>query len=105
MKEYIISIFLILIALFIYKLILAPRKIFYTYLKNLEKMGYKVFYTPFTPLAIPFMKIIEKDKNEGDALKVCKTIYRDHDVILTNSIHKIVLDFSHPDFIKDFYSA
>lgn len=36
---------------------------------------------------------------------MCKTIYKDHDVILTNSVHRIVLDFCHPDFIKDFYSA
>lgn len=68
-------------------------------------MGYKVYHTPFSPWTIPFMPIIERDKKEGDALKFCKTIYRDNDVILTNSLHKIVLDFSHPDFIKDFYSA
>lgn len=68
-------------------------------------MGYKVYNTPFTPLGIPFLSVIQKDTKEGDALKVCKTIYRDYDVILTNSVHKVVMDFSHPDFIKDFYST
>lgn len=96
---------LILVALFVYKLILVPRRLYNFYLKKLQEMGYKVYATPFTPLGIPFMPMIERDKKEGDALKICKTIYRDYDVVLTNSVHKVVLDFAHPDFIKDFYST
>lgn len=95
---------LILVAFIAYKFIYLPKKLFNFYKKSLEGMGYKV-YSIFTPLGIPFLKIIEQSKKEGDALKVCKTVYRDHDVILTNSVHRIVLDFCHPDFIKDFYSA
>lgn len=66
-------------------------------------MGYKI-YNEFTPFSIILLSRILEDKKKGDALNVCKTIYRDHDVILGNSLSKIVMDFSHPDFIKDFYS-
>jgi hypothetical protein len=92
------------VVILIYKLILVPRKLYYVYLNALQKMGYKVYATPFSPLGMPFYHIVEKDKKEGDALKICKTAYRDNDVILSNSLHRVVLDFSHPDFIKDFYS-
>ena len=67
-------------------------------------MGYKVYATPFIPFGIPLYKLISNDEKQGDSLKICKTIYREHDVILTDSLHKIVLDFTHPDFIKDFYT-
>lgn len=33
-----------------------------------------------------------------------KENYRDNDIVLTNSFHKILLDLTHPDFIKAFYS-
>jgi len=38
-------------------------------------------------------------------MKITKTIYPNCDVLLVNSFNKIVLDFTHPDFIKDFYST
>jgi cytochrome P450 len=37
-------------------------------------------------------------------LKINKTIYATNDIILTNFYNKVVIDLSHPDFIRDFYS-
>jgi hypothetical protein len=52
-----------------------------------------------------FFKILQRDQKDGDAFKIYKTIYPQYDIILSNSFNNVVIDLTHPDFIKDFYSS
>lgn len=102
MIEYLLSFLLILITWVVYKFIVKPKMLFNRYARDLEGMGYKV-YKDFRPFGIILLNDLLQGKKDGDPFKIFKTVYRDYDVILGNSTSKVYIDFSHPDFIKDYF--
>ena len=60
---------------------------------------------PFKPFSMPLFERIERDEKENnDAFKLFKTEYSQHDVVVTNIMDHVFIDFLHVDFIRDFYN-
>jgi spermidine synthase len=56
-------------------------------------------------MGMPSISMLKEGERKGDALKIIRNNARDYDVVITNLFNYILIDFSHPDFIKEFYLA
>ena len=82
-----------------------PRRQYSTYVKALRSRGYKVLEIPFQPLHFPIYEKISEEESKGLGLRLFREIYPEYDAVVTNSFNKVMIDFIHPDFMKDFYNG
>jgi hypothetical protein len=61
MIEIVVSLLIIVSLICFVSLILRPKKLYNTYLREIQKLGYKVYNIPFAPLGAPYYKILKKD--------------------------------------------
>ena len=105
MIEYILSIAIILAVLIIYKIVIKPSRLHSRTVKDLKNMGYKVNALPFIPFRFSFLEIFHRDaKKSGDPFKFWKTVCPNYDISVGNYLEKVIIDISHPDFLKHYYS-
>jgi hypothetical protein len=73
--------------------------------KNLRKLGYKVYAFPFTPIKPSQLTIVKNDERKyGDPYFSLKKIYPHHDVAVSNIMDKIMIDFLTPELFQDFFA-
>lgn len=84
---------------------LIPKKTMKAYVDYLQAKGYRVKAIPYNLFYMHFDLLMNKEKNHGDPFKAYREEYPNYDVIVTNILNKALIEFLHPDFIKDFYSV
>ena len=104
MFEYLFTLFLFLLLAVAYKCIVQPHRRHQAYVKAFRDRGYRVLEFPFKALGAPALEKLKKDEKEGDAFRVYKKEYSQHDVVISNIFNIIYIEFCEPGFMKDFYS-
>ncbi len=59
----------------------------------------------YNPIKNHMFDILTKGIKKGDAMKFHKEVGSQYDVVISNQLISPVLEFSHPDFIKEYYSV
>ena len=99
----ILTVLIILATFFVQYFYLRPKRKYNEYVRLFNQRGYKVLEIPFQPMRAPLFRKITEDAKASDALQIVKKEYSSYDVIISNVIGRVMVEFTHPDFVKSFY--
>ena len=103
MIQYFFTLSLFLLLATLYKCIVQPKRRHQAYVKAFQDRGLRVLDIPFAPFRAPTLEKLKKDEQEGDAFRLYKKEYSQHDVVVSNIFNIIYIEFCEPNFIRDFY--
>ena len=104
MIEYIFTAVIIFLVLFFYSCFVKPKAKLKALAQQFEAKGYHPWLMPYEFLGWPTLRLLLEAEKKGDAFMYLKKDYPKYDLIISNSLTTPIINLTHPDLLKEFYS-